>query len=298
MAHIRRRVWRRRRSSKRPCTYEEIQQIADGIMAKTACRPKVGIICGSGLGSLADLVTEKTVIPYSQIPAFPVSTVAGHAGELVMGKLSGKDVVLMKGRAHCYEGYPVQKLATPVRTMKLIGVEVLIITNAAGGLNETFSVGDVMILKDHFNMAGFSGINPLVGPNDDKFGPRFPAMSDAYDSKLRDLTKAVGTQMGFESFLREGVYCCLVGPNYETVAEAKFLRQAGVDACGMSTVPEVLVARHAGMRVVGLSLVTNIIISGYGAQQVANHQEVLEAGRSRGSDLQALVSALVQKMDV
>ncbi|XP_076470181.1 purine nucleoside phosphorylase-like [Babylonia areolata] len=285
-------------SQQKECTYDEIRQIAEGLLSKTTCRPQIGIICGSGLGSLADQVTEKTVIPYSDIPAFPVSSVPGHSGQLILGKLSGKSVVVMKGRAHCYEGYSVQKLAIPVRTMKLMGVEVLIVTNAAGGLNEDFRVGDVMILKDHFNMAGFAGVNPLVGANDDRFGPRFPAMSDAYDKKLRDLTKTIGKEMGFESFLREGVYICLVGPNYETVAEARFLKQIGVDACGMSTVPEVLVARHAGMRVLGMSLVTNMVVSDYDQQEVANHQEVLKAGQTRGSDLQALVSALVERMEV
>lgn len=275
-------------------THEEIQKIAQDILQQTPVRPKVGIICGSGLGSLADLVQDKTVIPYSSIPSFPISTVPGHEGKLVLGRLGGKDVVLMQGRAHCYEGYPPQKVAIPVRTMKLMGVEVLIVTNAAGGINRSYNVGDIMIIKDHVNLAGFAGVNPLVGKNDDKFGERFPPMSNAYDRKLRELAKSIAKEKGFESFTREGVYSMMVGPNFETVTEAKFLNIIGVDATGMSTIPEVLVARHAGMTVFGLSLITNMVIMEHDAEGCANHEEVLETGRQRSKDLQQLVAALVQ----
>ncbi|KAK7115403.1 purine nucleoside phosphorylase-like [Littorina saxatilis] len=278
--------------------YENIERIANGILAQTKHRPKLGIICGSGLGALADKVEDRTVINYADITGFPISTVPGHEGKLVIGKLGGKAVVLMQGRAHCYEGHPPQKIAIPVRTMKLMGVETLFVTNAAGGINRDYKVGDIMIMKDHINLAGFAGINPLVGNNDDKFGPRFPPMSNAYDRKLRDLAKSIAKEKGFEPFVREGVYCMMVGPNFETVTEARFLNIIGVDATGMSTVQEVLVARHAGMRVFGMSLITNMVISEYDVESVANHAEVLETGKARSKDLQTLVSTLVERMDL
>lgn len=279
-------------------TNEDIQKIADDILQQTPIIPKIGIICGSGLGALADLVQDKTVIPYSSIPHFPISTVPGHEGKLVLGKLSGKDVVIMQGRAHCYEGYPPQKLAIPVRTMKRMGVEVLIVTNAAGGINRRYNVGDIMIIKDHINMAGFAGLNPLVGKNDETFGERFPPMSNAYDKKLRDLAMNIAQEEGFGDFIREGVYCMLLGPNFETVSEARFLSIAGVDATGMSTVPEVLVARHAGIKVFGLSLITNIVIMEHDSSSFANHEEVLATAKRRSKDLQVLVATLVERMEV
>ncbi|KAL8603999.1 hypothetical protein ACOMHN_039043 [Nucella lapillus] len=281
------------------CSYEEVKKIADGILAKAnGIRPKIGIICGSGLGTLADTVQDTTVIDYSTIPAFPVSTVPGHEGKLILGRLGGKEVVLMKGRAHCYEGNSAQKTAIPVRAMKLMGVEILLVTNAAGGLNPKYSVGDVMVMKDHLNLAGFSGLNPLVGINEDKFGARFPPMSDAYDRTLRQLTKSLAKEMGFESFMQEGVYCMIVGPNYETVTESRFLRQIGADATGMSTIPEVLTARHAGMRVLGMSLITNKVIMDYDADATANHEEVLATSKARAKDMNALVTKLMEKIEV
>lgn len=281
------------------CTYEEVKKIADRILAEAkGIRPKIGIICGSGLGALADTVKDRTVIDYSTIPAFPISTVPGHEGKLILGRIGDKEVVLMKGRAHCYEGHSAQKTAVPVRVMKLMGVEILLVTNAAGGVNPSYHVGDIMIIKDHLNLAGFSGVNPLVGKNEDRFGERFPPMSNAYDRKLRDMTKSLVKEMGFESFIHEGVYSMMVGPNFETVTECRFLRLIGVDATGMSTIPEVLVARHAGLRVLGMSLITNMVVLDYDMEATANHEEVLEAGKARSKDLQALVTALLAKIDL
>ncbi|XP_041377031.1 purine nucleoside phosphorylase-like [Gigantopelta aegis] len=279
-------------------TYEEVEEIANNILKRVKCRPSLGIICGSGLGKLANTVTNQEIIKYNEIPGFPVSTVPGHEGKLVFGQMCGKSVVLMQGRAHCYEGYSPQKITLPVRTMKLMGVTTLIVTNAAGGINENFKVGDVMIIKDHLNLAGFAGVNPLVGLNDDRFGPRFPAMSHAYDVELRRIAKATATDMGFDSFFREGVYSMMVGPSFETVTECRYLKLIGVDATGMSTVPEVIVARHCNMKVLGLSLITNECIMEYDATNFANHEEVLQTGEMRSKDLQAFVSKMVEHLSL
>ncbi|KAL3860303.1 hypothetical protein ACJMK2_010442 [Sinanodonta woodiana] len=279
-------------------TYEEVETIAKGILEKVKCRPQFGIICGSGLGGLADLVSNTEIIPYAEIPGFPVSTVPGHAGKLIFGDLEGKKVVLMQGRAHLYEGYAVQRITLPVRVMKLMGVSVLIVTNAAGGINPEYSVGDIMIIKDHFNVPGFAAVNPLIGPNDERFGPRFPAASGAYDKEFRELAKQKAKELGYDSFVREGVYSCLGGPSFETVTECRFLRLVGVDSTGMSTIPEVLVARHCGMRVLGLSLITNKCIVEHDSKAFANHEEVLETAKMRSKDLQALAAAIVQAMKI
>ncbi|XP_005096472.1 purine nucleoside phosphorylase isoform X2 [Aplysia californica] len=284
--------------SKNTFTYEDVEMIANHILEKVKCRPKLGIICGSGLGKLVDLVEDKEVLPYQEIPGFPVSTVPGHEGKLVFGQLRGKSVVLMQGRAHCYEGYTPQKITLPVRTMKMMGITTLFVTNAAGGVNKKYNIGDIMIIKDHVNLAGFAGVNPLVGVNDEKFGPRFPAMSNAYDLGLRQLALAKAKEIGFSDFVREGVYSMMVGPNFETVTECKILSLLLVDATGMSTIPEVLVAKHCGMRVFGMSLITNVVISEYDSPAHANHQEVLETGERRSKDLQQLVAAIVADLDL
>ncbi|KAK3748669.1 hypothetical protein RRG08_000901 [Elysia crispata] len=274
-------------------TFEEIQQIADHILAKVKCRPKLGIICGSGLGKLADMVEDKEVIPYNEIPGFPVSTVPGHAGKLIFGTLKDKSVVLMQGRVHCYEGYSPQKTVLPVRTMKLMGIKILFVTNAAGGINRNYSVGDMMVIKDHLNL---SGVNPLVGVNDERFGPRFPPMSRAYDSELRKLALGIAKEMGFADFVHEGVYSMMIGPNFETVTECRLLSMAGVDATGMSTIPEVLVAKHCDMKVFGMSLITNKVIMEYDQETTANHEEVLETGEKRSKYTQQLIAELVKKL--
>uniref|UniRef100_A0A672HTY7 Purine nucleoside phosphorylase n=1 Tax=Salarias fasciatus TaxID=181472 RepID=A0A672HTY7_SALFA len=271
----------------------DYKETADWILAQTNQRPKVAIICGSGLGGLADLLEDKTVFPYESIPRFPTSTVQGHAGKLVFGKLQGRECVCMQGRFHFYEGYDMHTVTYPVRVFSLLGVETLIVTNAAGGVNEAYSVADIMLIKDHINMPGFAGQNPLCGHNDERFGVRFPCMSDAYDRRLRDLAKQTAAEQGCGSFLQEGVYCMLAGPTYETIAECRFLQTLGADAVGMSTVPEVVVARHCGLRVLGLSLITNKVVTDYDSEEKANHEEVLQTTKRRARDLQRLVRHLL-----
>ncbi|XP_008288805.1 purine nucleoside phosphorylase 6 [Stegastes partitus] len=276
--------------------YEEYKETADWLLSHTEKRPKVAIICGSGLGGLADLLDDKTVFPYKEIPRFPTSTVQGHAGQLVFGKLQDCECVCMQGRFHFYEGYDIHTVTYPMRVFFLLGVETLIVTNAAGGLNGSFNVGDIMLIKDHINMPGFAGQNPLCGHNDERFGVRFPCMSDAYDRKLRALAKQTAEEHGCGSFLQEGVYCMLAGPTFETIAECSLLQKLGADAVGMSTVPEVVVARHCGLRVLGLSLITNKVVTDYDSDEKANHEEVLKTTELRTQDLQRLVSHLVTKI--
>ncbi|KAL0109284.1 hypothetical protein PUN28_014403 [Cardiocondyla obscurior] len=223
-------------------TFETLQESAQYLLDRVKIRPKIGIICGSGMGSyeqnelcpgsLAESLMDKQYFPYEEIPHFPVSTVKGHTGQMVFGYLQGVPVMCMQGRFHYYEGYPLWKCSMPVRVMKLIGVTHLIATNAAGGLNPTYKVGDIMIMKDHVNMMGFAGNNPLQGPNDDRFGPRFPPMNKAYNALLRKIGRQVAEEMGISDIVHEGVYTCLGGPNFETVAELKMLRMVGVDAVG------------------------------------------------------------------
>ncbi|XP_072550988.1 purine nucleoside phosphorylase 6 [Salminus brasiliensis] len=276
--------------------YEQYKETADWLLTQTHIRPKVAIICGTGLGGLADLLDNKVEIPYKNIPRFPHSTVEGHAGQLVFGELKGKQCVCMQGRFHFYEGYNTATVTYPVRVFYLLGVEVLIVTNAAGGLKVDFKVGDIMMIKDHINFPGFAGQNPLCGQNDVRFGVRFPCMSDAYDKDLAQLTRQTAEEQNCASFLRQGVYCMLAGPTFETIAECKVLQMLGADAVGMSTVPEVIVARHCGLRVLGLSLITNKVVCDYDSQEHANHEEVLEIGHMRTIDFQRLVSHVVAKM--
>uniref|UniRef100_A0A8C1R8A7 Purine nucleoside phosphorylase n=1 Tax=Cyprinus carpio TaxID=7962 RepID=A0A8C1R8A7_CYPCA len=234
---------------------------------------------------------------YRDIPNFPQSTVHGHAGRLVFGTLKGRPCVCMQGRFHLYEGYPIQKITMPMRIFKLLGVETVILTNAAGGLNQDYKVGDIMIIKDHLNMPGFAGNNPLAGPNEERFGVRFPCMSDAYDRELQQLALDVGLELGFSDFLREGVYCVLGGPSFETIAECRMLHKLGADAVGMSTVHEVIVARHCGMRVFALSLITNKAVMDYDSEEKANHEEVLQTGKQRAEQLERLVSTIITRLE-
>merc|ERR1711997_382436 len=216
-----------------PISYEKIAVCSDYILSKTNHRPKIGIICGSGLdpliGGLADLATKADSFPYEEIPGFPRSTVAGHVGRLLLGELNGIAVLIMQGRFHSYEGYPLWKTAMPVRVMKLIGVETLIATNAGGGLNNMFTVGDIMMIKDHINLPGFACQHPLRGPNDQRFGPRFFPTNDLYNKKFRDIGKQVARSLNLDGIVREGVYTMVGGPSYETVAELKMLRELGND---------------------------------------------------------------------
>jgi len=229
-------------------TYEEA---AEYLAAQTTCRPDTAIILGSGLGTLADRIADATVVPYADIPHFVRSTATGHRGNMIFGKLGGTAVVAMQGRFHYYEGYTMQQVTFPVRVMKCLGVQNLFVSNAAGGINPAFKVGDLMIIRDHINMLP----NPLIGPNDEAFGTRFPDMTRAYDREFIRRAEAVAEANGIA--VKQGVYVGLTGPSFETPAEYAFYGRVGGDAIGMSTVPEVIVARHAGLRVFGMSVITN-----------------------------------------
>ncbi|KAJ3585552.1 hypothetical protein NHX12_014271 [Muraenolepis orangiensis] len=278
-------------------TYEECKATADWLLKQTDLCPLVGIVCGSGMGGLADMLKDRVVFNYKDIPNFPQSTVHGHAGRLVFGTLKGRACVCMQGRFHLYEGYSIQKITLPMRIFKLLGVQTVMLTNAAGGLNQDYKVGDIMVLKDHLNFPGLAGNNPLVGPNDERFGVRFPCMSDAYDRELQQLAAEVGQELGFGDFLREGVYSVLGGPSFETIAECRMLSILGADAVGMSTVHEVVVARHCGMRVFALSLITNRAVMDYDSAERANHEEVLETGKLRAEQLERLITAMVTRLE-
>lgn len=277
-------------------SYETLVQSANYIKSKIPFTPKIGVICGSGLGLVAEVIENSIIIPYSDIPNFPESTVHGHAGRLIIGRLRGVPVMCMQGRFHYYEGYPLWKCSMPVRVMKLVGIMHLITTNAAGGLNPDYKVGDIMLMKDHINIMGFAGNSPLQGPNDERFGPRFLPMNKAYNSDLIKLGKEVAKELNIAEIVKEGVYTCLGGPNFETVAELKMLKLVGVDAVGMSTVSEVITARHCDLTVFAFSLITNICITDYESHEEANHIEVLDAGKEREQVLQQYVTRMVEKI--
>ncbi len=271
------------------------EESADVIRQRTLHRPRIGLILGSGLGSLADEVAEASTIPFAEVPHFPQATVEGHSGRLVIGRLAGKTVLVMQGRIHYYEGYTMEEVVLPVRVMQALGVKTLIVTNAAGGLNPAFRAGDLMLITDHIGLAALAGHNPLLGPNDPALGPRFVNMTAAYDPALRALALRVARGMGLT--LHQGVYVGLAGPAFETPAEVRFLRAIGGDAVGMSTVPEVIAARHGGMRVLGLSGITNVAQADSSAVLGPDHEEVLQVGRSLGPRLAALVKGILAEMD-
>ncbi|XP_004609771.1 purine nucleoside phosphorylase [Sorex araneus] len=273
--------------------YEDYHKTTEWLKSHISHRPQVAVICGSGLGGLTEKLTQTQIFNYSEIPHFPKSTVPGHAGRLVFGFLNGKACVMMQGRFHLYEGYSLSKVTFPVRVFHLLGVDTLVVTNAAGGLNPKFEVGDIMLIRDHINLPGLCGQNPLRGPNDDKFGVRFPPMSDAYDRNMRHLARNIWNQMGEQRELQEGTYVMVAGPSFETVAESRLLQKLGADAVGMSTVPEVIVARHCGLRVFGFSLITNKVIMDYESLEKANHDEVLEAGKQAAQKLEQFISNLM-----
>jgi purine-nucleoside phosphorylase len=254
----------------------EIEAAAQYVRDHTRHHPEFGIVLGSGLAALAEAVENPDFVPFHEIPNFPVSSVQGHSGRLVIGKLEGRSVLVMQGRVHYYEGYSMSQVTLPIRMMHVLGIHTVILTNAAGGLNRAFKPGDVMLITDHINLIGMAGQNPLRGPNDDSFGPRFPDMSQPYDGGLRELALKVAADN--QLALRQGVYICLAGPSFESPADVRFLRSIGADAVGMSTVPETVVARHAGLRVLGLSGISNAL-SGEESGLQTTHEEVLEAGR-------------------
>lgn len=259
-------------------TAKEFGAAAQAVQQRTRQQPRLGIVLGSGLGEFAATVEGPDVISYADIPHWPVSTVEGHSGQLVIGQLEGQPVMVMSGRAHFYEGYPISRVTLPIRVMQLMGVETLIVTNAAGGLEATYTPGDLMLITDHINFVGMAGFNPLRGPNDETLGPRFPDMSDAYDPALRQLAASVAGEEGIPT--HQGVYAAVAGPSFETPAEIRFLKAIGANAVGMSTAHETIVARHAGMRVLGISGITNIAADQPASEGSgkATHQEVLEAG--------------------
>ncbi|WP_281868410.1 purine-nucleoside phosphorylase [Brevibacillus parabrevis] len=259
------------------------------IEPKLSEKPTIGLVLGSGLGVLADEIENPVVIPYHEIPGFTVSTVVGHKGQLVIGKLQGKQVVAMQGRFHFYEGHGLDAVVLPIRVMKLLGVETIIVTNAAGGINEGYDPGDLMLISDHLNM---TFRNPLIGPNDDELGARFPDMSEAYSKELRQLARQVASEQGIN--LREGVYVGLLGPSYETPAEIRMLRQLGGDAVGMSTVPEVIVARHMKVNVLGISCISNMAAGIL--EQPLSHDEVMETTEKVKAQFLALVNGIVAKL--
>lgn len=232
---------------------DKIMAAADYIRQRVALRPEIGLVLGSGLGDYADTLENAVKIPYSQIPNFPVPSIPGHTGALVFGRKCGRDVVIMQGRIHYYEGLPQQQITLPIRVLAALGVKTVVLTNACGGVNLSFTPGDLMLITDHIN---FSGSNPLMGPNFDTFGPRFPDMSDLYTASLRKAIREKAEEAGIP--VQEGVYAMYSGPNYETPAEIRMFRILGADTVGMSTVPEALVAGHCGMQVVGISCVTNM----------------------------------------
>lgn len=273
-------------------TLEQIDQIAGFVRSKYNYHPQVGIILGSGLGALASSVESATVIPYDIIQDWPISTVIGHTGRLVVGKLGDKEVIVMQGRVHYYEGYSMAQVVLPVRVMQRLGIEILIVTNAAGAVNPGYNPGDLMLINDHINLVGMAGLNPLRGPNLDDLGSRFPDMSQAYDKALMELTRKTAEEQKMQ--LHEGVYICLSGPSFESPADLRFLRIIGADAVGMSTVPEVIAARHGGTRVLGISGITNK--SNLDGKNPPIHEEVLEAGQKIAPKLTALIRGVLSSL--
>ncbi len=272
----------------------EISAAADFIRQRTQRRPKIGLILGSGLNPLAEAIESPDVILTGDIPHWPISTVQGHAGRLVIGELEGQSVLVLQGRIHFYEGYPMAVVTLPVRVMIALGIEILIVTNAAGGLNPSFAPGDLMLIRDHLNFPGMAGNNPLFGPNDEAIGPRFPDMTQGYDPALRDVARRAATAAGMT--LREGVYAYVAGPSFETPAELRFLQIAGGDAVGMSTAPEVVVAHHAGVRVLGISTIANLALPDPPPGLTVNHEEVLATGQLAVPRLILLVRGILQQL--
>lgn len=273
-------------------TLEMIDKIVGVIHEKTKIQPRVALILGTGLGGLAEAVQKPTIIPYSELPGWPVSTVAGHAGRLVLGRLVGQPSLIMQGRIHYYEGYDMQQVTLPIRVMQRLGVEILIVTNAAGAINPKYTPGDVMLITDHLNLPGMAGLNPLIGPNLDEFGPRFPDMSQVYDRKLCEITRKVAVEN--KLVIHEGVYVCLSGPSFESPADLRFLRTAGADAVGMSTVPEAIVARHGGTRVLGFSGISNK--ANLDGNTITSHEEVLASGGMIVPKLETLIHGVLKTL--
>lgn len=275
-------------------TRQHFAEAAAAIRQATSLQPKIAIVLGSGLSGLADAVQQAVSMDYRDIPHFPISTIPGHQGRLVLGELEGQPVAVMQGRTHYYEGYSIHQVTLPIRVLRLLGVETLILTNAAGGLNKNFHTGDLMLIVDHVNMVGMAGINPLRGPNDPELGPRFLDMSKAYDRGLRQLALQVAAAEGIP--MHQGVYVGLAGPTFETPAEIRFLRLMGGDTVGMSTTSETVTAHHGGMRVLGISGVSNVAIDQVDSQSEASHEEVLEAGALLTPRMTAVIRGVLRQL--
>jgi purine-nucleoside phosphorylase len=272
-------------------TLTQIDEVCATIKKRITIKPDYAIILGSGLGPLADSVINPQVIVSTELPYWPQSTVQGHTGRLVFGELESKPVMVLQGRVHYYEGYPMDQVVLPVRVMQRLGIKTLIVTNAAGAINPDYIPGDLMLISDHIGLIGMAGLNPLRGPNIDEFGPRFPDMSQPYDRNLRNLARKIATDQHLD--LKEGVYVCLSGPSFESPADLRFLRIIGADAVGMSTVPEVITARHGGMRVIGVSGISNK--ANLDGNTMTTHEEVLNAGKIIVPKLEKLIRQLLFK---
>jgi purine-nucleoside phosphorylase len=281
------------RSPENP-TYDQAAEAASAIAQRNVAAPRVAIILGSGLGGFVDRMANVEAVPYADIPYFPISTVPGHAGRLALGAVGGVAVVAMQGRFHFYEGYTPQQVVFPVRVMRLLGAEVLIVTAAAGGLNPAMTAGSVMLLNDHIGLPLLAGNNPLRGANDERFGARFPSITGAYDQGLAALAHDAANEHGVR--LYDGVYAMVSGPSFESPAEIRFLRLAGADAVGMSTVPEVVAARHLGMRVMALACVTNAALADSEVGVEPNHADVLAVAAAAGDHLAAIVEGVISRL--
>jgi purine-nucleoside phosphorylase len=272
-----------------PVLHDRVVSAADAVRARTKLRPEVAIVLGTGLGGLAREIAVEVEIPYGDIPGFPLSTVETHAGKLLAGRLAGRSVMAMQGRFHRYEGYDLQQVTFPVRVLHALGAETLVVSNACGGMNPLWGPGNLVLLSDHINLLGD---NPLIGPNDDRLGPRFPDMSAPYDPELRALARAAALELGI--VLREGVYVAVPGPNLETRAEYRMLRAIGADVVGMSTVPEVIVAVHQGMRVVGVSIITDQCLPD--ALEPADIGRIIATAARAEPQLTRLITTLVERL--
>lgn len=268
---------------------ERIKETAAYIKQRIKTVPQVGIILGTGLGGLVNEIRTEVSIPYSEIPNFPVSTVQGHGGNLIFGTLGGKNVVAMQGRFHYYEGYTMQELVFPVRVMKQLGIQMLVVSNAAGGLDPAFHVGDIMIIRDHINI--FPS-NPLLGPNNDELGTRFPDMSDAYAPEFIHMAGSIAKELGIK--VQKGVYTAVTGPCFETPAECRLVRKLGADAVGMSTIPEVIAARHMGLKVFAVSIITDMAVEG--TMEEISHEEVIKAANSAEPKMTRLLLELLSRI--
>lgn len=277
--------------------YDKLQESLEYVKKKTNISPKIGIVCGSGLGDLCHIVEDPISIPYAQIPHFPRCTVDGHSGELVLGKKDSTPVVCMGGRAHLYEGYNVVECVRPIRLMAMLGIKILFLTNAAGNLNRNFKPGNFMVIKDHISFLNLSGENPLRGSHDPRFGDRFITMSNGYNLELIKEFEKASAQVGLDSSVKKGVYAMVVGPNYETIAEGKALKMLGADAMGMSTAHEVIAARQMGVKCFGISMLTNDITTDYDSNEnVIEHEHVVDMGIKKSRELIQILSALINSV--